>query len=244
MTLNTNNNIYTLVYASVVVVVVAFLLSFVSKVLEPQSMANERIDKKKQILASLNIRNVGKDSVEAVYARIVRKDEIINASGAVVKTGDGKDKDGFNVQLKEINANNLPVFICKVGEGDGGTKYVLPLTGKGLWGPIWGYIALDSDLRTVYGAYFTHEGETAGLGARITEQSFQDEFKSKKITADGSSGIALSVVKNGNVKNRQVECDGITGATLTSNGVDNMLKQCLGNYKVFLNLNKQREKES
>lgn len=238
MALNTNNNAYTLIYASVVVVIVAFMLSFVSKVLEPQSMANERIDKKQQILSSLNIRNVSKDSVEAVYNRVVLKDEIVNAAGTVVKAGDGKDKDGFNVQLKEITADNLPVFICKVSEGPDGIKYVLPLTGKGLWGAIWGYIAIDSDMRTVYGTYFSHQSETAGLGARITEQGFQDEFKSKKIAVDGSSDIALGVVKNGKVKNPQVECDGITGATLTTNGVNDMLKECIGRYKAFLKLGK------
>lgn len=236
MAINTNNNVYTIIYASVVVVIVAFLLSFVSKVLEPQSQANERIDKKQQILSSLNIKGLSKDKVEATYNKVVEKDEIIDSKGNVVKDGLKKDQDGFAVSLKEISKDRLPVYVCHVSEGSDGLKYIFPLTGKGLWGAIWGYIALNSDLRTVYGAYFSHESETAGLGARITEAAFQDEFKNKKISKEGSDKIDLSVVKNGKVKDAEVECDGITGATLTSNGVNDMLQECLGNYKAFLNI--------
>ena len=234
MAINTNNNTYTIVYATIVVVIVAFLLSFVSKVLEPQSLANERIDKKKQILASLNIRELSKDSVESYYNKVIVCDEIVNSSGEVIKDGSLKDKDGFAVSMKEINKDNLPVYVCQVGEGDQGTKYVFPLSGKGLWGAIWGYIALDSDLNTVYGTYFSHQSETAGLGALITEKAFQGQFQGKKIHKDGSQSIDLSVVKTGQVKDVNVQCDGITGATLTSNGVSEMLASSMGKYKEFL----------
>lgn len=238
MALNTNNNTYTIIYASVVVIIVAFLLAFVSKVLEPQSLANERIDRKKQILASLNLRNLDNEKIEATYAKVISKDEIINQQGEIVASGDQQDKDGFSLSMKEISAQKLPVFICKVSDPaeQNSTKYVFPLLGKGLWGSIWGYIALNSDLRTVYGVYFTHQSETAGLGARITEAAFQKEFEGKKISKDGSSQIDLSVVKNGKVADVSIECDGITGATLTSNGVNDMIQQCLSNYKRFLKL--------
>ena len=234
MAFNTNNNIYTVVYSTIVVVIVAFLLAFVSKVLEPQSLANERIDEKKQILASLNIRDLNDSEVEATYDKVVQQDEILNAQGVVLKKGEKKDQDGFKVSRKEIAPDNLPLYVCKIG-GDS-VKYVIPLVGKGLWGSIWGYIALDSDLCTVYGVYFSHESETAGLGARITEPDFQHEFVGKKINSGKTAEIELAVVKHGKVKNPQFECDGITGATLTSNGVNSMLKQCLGNYKAFLKI--------
>lgn len=233
MALNTNNNAYTIIYASVVVVIVAFLLAFVSKALEPQSTANERIDKKMQILASLNIRDIEKAEVEATYSKVIQFDEIIDSKGEIVKGGERKDKDGFLLDMKEIGENQLPLYICTI-EGD--TKYVFPLTGKGLWGPIWGYIALDSDLRTVFGSYFSHSGETAGLGARIDEVEFQNQFVGKLISKEGSGKIDLSLVKNGSVTDDTVECDGISGATLTGNGVDEMLKVCLGRYKNFLKL--------
>jgi len=157
MALNTNSNAYTIIYASVVVIVVAFLLSFVSKALEPQSQANERIDKKKQILSSLNFKEVENAQVEEKYNTVIVADLVVNARGEVVKEGNDKDKDGFTVSTKEISPEQLPVYVCQVGEGEAGKKYVFPLKGKGLWGGIWGYIALDSDLRTVYGAYFSHE---------------------------------------------------------------------------------------
>lgn len=236
MALNTNSNVYTIIYASVVVVIVAFLLSFVSKALEPNSQANERIDKKKQILSSLNLKDIPNDQVEEKYSTVVVADMVVNDKGEVVKAGTDKDKDGFVVSTKEISSEQLPVYVCQVEEGESGTKYVFPLKGKGLWGAIWGYIALDSDLRTVYGAYFSHEGETAGLGARITETDFQNQFIGKKIVKEGSPEVALSVVKNGKVQDATVECDGITGATLTSDGVSQMLQTSLNSYKEYLKL--------
>lgn len=230
--MNTNKNSYTIIYASIVVIVVAFLLSFVSKVLEPQSQANERIDKKKQILSALNIRNLQNEEVEKKYDEVVLNDEIINAQGQIIKDGKGKDHDGFTLDFKQINKDNLPVYVCKAANGE--TKYIFPLVGKGLWGSIWGYIALNSDMNIVYGAYFSHESETAGLGALIKEQDFQNRFVGKKIFKDGSEKVELSVVKSGTVKDPVVEVDGITGATLTSRGVNDMIQQGLANYSSFL----------
>lgn len=106
----------------------------------------------------------------------------------------------------------------------------------GLWGPISGYIAIDYDKNTVFGAYFTHESETAGLGAEIKDNiEWQKQFIGKKLTKAGVNGIALSVLKENDVKDKTTQCDGVTGATLTSNGVDMMLKDCLGKYISFLN---------
>lgn len=235
MAINTNNNTYTVIYASVVVIVVAFLLAFVSKVLEPQSQANERIDKKKQILASLNLRDLPNNDVEARYAQVVQADQIINRDAQVIAEGKQRDKDGFAVSMKEIAPNRLPVYICQVSSGEEGKKYVFPLVGKGLWGAVWGYIALNSDLSTIYGVYFSHQSETAGLGARITEAAFQQQFVGKRISKQGSDKIDLAVVKHGKVQDAEVECDGITGATLTCNGVSAMLQESLANYSKFLN---------
>ena len=158
--LNTDGNTYTIIYSCIVVVIVAFLLAFVSKVLEPQSMANVRIDKKSQILAALNLRDVEKTEVEKTYDEVVVADEIIDKDGNVVKDGASKDADGFAVEDKNISDSNLPLYVCKV---NGETKYVIPVTGKGLWDAIWGYVALNADKNTIYGVYFTHKGETAGL---------------------------------------------------------------------------------
>lgn len=233
---DTNSNAYTIIYASVVVVIVAFLLSFVSKALQGPSDANERIDKKKQILASLNIRDVENSQVEAKYKEVIVKDEIINSTAAVLKDGAKQDNDGFKVDKKEISATNLPLYICSI---NGQIKYVIPLVGKGLWGTIWGYIALNEDCKTVYGSYFSHESETAGLGARITETEWQNKFKNKVITKDNSPEIALTVTKSGKAQDQTCQVDGISGATLTSNGVNDMLKESLKKYQAFFAKNKK-----
>lgn len=229
MKINTNSNSYILLYSTGVVVVVAFLLAFVSMALKERSDANERIDRQKQILASLNIQ-VEADAVEAKFNEVVEQSIIVNDKGETVKPN-----GGFEVERKEMSAQQLPVFICKV---DGQRKYVLPLVGKGLWGTIWGYLALDADCETVFGAYFSHESETAGLGALIADEAFQSEFKGQKIHDD--AGNMLSVIKKGGKKSSPTtQCDGISGATLTTNGVNNMLHDYLKMYDAYLKSNKQ-----
>ncbi len=228
--MNTNKNSYTIIYSAVLVVIVAFLLAFVSSALKPTQDKNEALDKKKQILAALNIRNLATlDEVEAKYAEVVVADMVIDSAGTVVKEGKEKDKDGFAVSTKEISSICLPVYVCNV---EGETKYLVPMTGRGLWGGLWGYVSVNSDLQTVYGAYFSHESETAGLGALIAEEKFQDQFKGKHLFVDDSTRVALTVVKNGKVEpgRENVQVDGITGATLTSNGVANMVNQGLQQY--------------
>ena len=161
--MNTNKNSYTIVYATVMVVIVAFLLAFVSSALKPTQDKNVALDKKKQILAALNVRGLNDaQDIESKYSECVMSDMIVKADGSVVAEGKSKENDGFKVENKNISANCLPVYICKV---NGETKYVVPMTGRGLWGGLWGYMAINADLQTVYGAYFSHESETAGLGA-------------------------------------------------------------------------------
>ena len=235
MKLNTNSNIYTVVYASVVVIVVAFLLAFVSSVLKAPSEANERIDKKKQILASLGIRGIANENVEAEYAKVIQADMIVDSKGNVLSAGNNKDADGFSVSRKDIGMSKLPIYICML---NGEKKYVIPLVGKGLWGTIWGYLALNDDCNTVFGAYFSHESETAGLGALITTEKFQDEFKGKKMS-DGKGRVVLDVVKNGKVTDATTQCDGISGATLTMNGLKDMIHKYGQAYQPVLD--KQRQ---
>lgn len=234
--LNTSSNTYTIFYSVILVIVVAFLLAFVSKTLQPQSDKNVMIDKKSQILSSLNIRNVDKNKIEAIYEKVIVADKIVNAQGLVIKDGENKDQDGFKVNTKEITDQNLPLYVCNL---DGQTKYVIPVTGRGLWGGLWGYIALNSDKKTIYSAYFSHESETAGLGARITEyEGFQKQFEKKQIF-DETGKIGIRVLKDGKSPEVKEEnrCDAITGATLTSDGVNNMLHDCLTQYIQFFKQN-------
>ena len=229
--MNTNSNTYTIIYASVMVIIVAFLLAFVSSSLKPIQDANVAIDKKNQILASLNIRGLEKSNIETEYGKVIVSDPIIKADGAVVNEGAGKDEAAFKLESKDVNDENMPLYIANV---DGATKYVIPVTGRGLWGGLWGYIALNEDCQTVFGAYMSHASETAGLGALLVEDWFHARFVGKKLFK-GDDQVALTVVKAGAVKEADYEVDGITGATLTTNGVANMVKDGLQKYIGFIN---------
>lgn len=203
MKVNTNSNTYTIIYSAILVAVVAFLLAFVYQALKPMQDKNVELDTKIHKLNALNMRGLNKSDVEQIY------------------------KQAF---IKHIDADNVSYDEFQI---DGQTKYLVPVKGQGLWGPISGYIAIDNDKNTIFGSDFQHESETAGLGALITEEKFQTQFNGKKIFAEGTSDIAISVVKKGSNGELRPEniVDGITGATLTSNGVDAMIKNGLTNFE-------------
>ena len=231
--MKTNSNSYTIVYAAVLVVIVAFLLAFVFQALRPAQEANVALDKQKQILYSLNIRGLQDQAAAAKYKEVVTADEIIDANGNVVDKGSkGGTAAGFKLNSGDFKAGKLAVYVCNV---DGQTKYVIPVYGMGLWGPISGYIALNDDKSTIYGAYFNHESETAGLGAEIKDnQKWQEQFQGKKLFKGADrNAIAISVLKKRD-SNDPNSVDAVTGATLTSNGVTDMLHDCLGQYIKFL----------
>jgi len=229
--MNTNSNSYTIIYASVMVIIVAFLLAFVSSSLKSTQDKNVQLDTKKQILAALNIKNV--EDADAEYQKYVKGDMLMNVDGTLTENT-GEFATNYEKEAKE--QQRLHVFVCEV---DGQTKYVVPVYGAGLWGAIWGYVALNSDKDTVYGVYFSHASETPGLGAEIATPQFQGEFPGKKTLENGE--IALGVVKNGKVEKPDYQVDGISGGTITSVGVDAMLKTCLNSYKNFLTNNNEEK---
>ncbi|WP_373724817.1 Na(+)-translocating NADH-quinone reductase subunit C [Bacteroides heparinolyticus] len=229
--MNTNSNSYTIVYASVMVVIVAFLLAFVSSSLRETQNKNVELDTKKQILAALGVKDV-KDA-DAEYNKYIKGDMLMNANGTLTENT-GAFATAYEKEAKE--KNRLHVFVAEV---NGETKYVFPVYGAGLWGAIWGYVALNGDKDTVFGVYFSHASETPGLGAEIATPHFQGEFTGKKTLENGE--IALGVVKNGKVEKPEYQVDGISGGTITSVGVNDMLKNCLSNYKIFLTSNNKEE---
>lgn len=230
--LNTNSNSYIIAYSCVMVVVVAFLLAFVSSALKPTQDVNVALDKKKQILAALNIRNLSDEQSSEEYAKVINADAVIDEQGNVTNPGTkGGEKAGFLLNSADYKAGRLAIYDCTV---EGKHKFVVPVYGMGLWGPIWGYIAVNEDGNTVYGAYFNHEGETAGLGSEIKDsKAWQDLFKGKTIYgADGKP--VFCVKKTSEIKDRSCEVDGVTGATLTSVGVSNMLQEGFAKYRNYL----------
>lgn len=227
MKLNTNSNAYTLVYASVMVIIVAFLLAFVSSALKPAQEANVANDKRGQILAALNIREV--ENVEQQYQATIIKELVLNTKGEVIQETGAFDVDAKDITAKNPEDKKLPLYVAKVNSD---TLYVVPLFGRGLWGGIYGYIALKNDFTTVYGSNYGHESETAGLGARITEVPFQESFINKKAFSDSTySMVALKLKKK--IENPESEVDAITGSTLTGNGMDAMFSDCLSQYKNY-----------
>ena len=241
---NTNSDLYAIIYSAVVVVIVAFLLAGVSSALKPMQDANIELDKKKQILASLNIKNVA--DADAEYSKYIKHDYIIKSTGERVDT-----IGGFKVENDDITPDNLPLYVAEV---DGAKKYIIPMTGNGLWGGIWGYIALNDDCNTIYGVYFSHASETPGLGAEIAGEKFQNRYTEKvpaKYTYENGKTVDTLLLKrvydNGNVEltvkkakpkndnEKLYHIDAISGATLTCNGLDEMLKTKLAPYYNYLN---------
>ncbi len=217
-----NSDVYAVLYSAVVVVIVAFLLAGVSSALKPMQDANVELDKKKQILASLNERNL--PDAAATYDALIVADPIVDAQGNVVA-----ENGGFEVANDAVSEDNLPLYIAEI---DGATKYILPMTGNGLWGGIWGYLALNDDCNTIYGVYFSHASETPGLGAEIAGDKFQGRFPGKKVYGENGE-VGLSVMKKSTDADFHV--DAVSGATITSNGVDAMLKLKLLPYCKYLN---------
>lgn len=217
--MNTNSNSYTIIYASIMVIIVAFLLAFISSSLKERQDKNVELDKMKQILSALNVKDV--EDAEATYNQHIKSDLIIDLNGNVVS-----EKGGFELEAQE---DRLAVFVCNV---NGSTKYILPLYGKGMWDAIGGYLCLNDDKQTIYGAFFSHKGETPGLGAEIATEKFQERFTGKTAISNGE--VKLAVVKNGKVKDSTCEVDGVSGGTVTSGCVSVMLQSYLEKYKNFL----------
>ncbi|WP_099465304.1 NADH:ubiquinone reductase (Na(+)-transporting) subunit C [Parabacteroides provencensis] len=219
-----NSNAYTIIYASVMVVLVAVVLAFTSQSLRSFQQKNEENDKRQQILRSINV-TVPASEAEAKYNELIKEAFLVNENGEKV------EGDAFSADVVKAAAEHeYPVFIANV---DGETKYILALHGAGLWGPLWGYISLDQDKNTVYGADFSHQGETPGLGAEISKPAFSKEFVGKHIFVDGVFK-SIAVVKPGKSVAGQDYIDGISGGTITSKGVDAMLFNSLNGYVKFL----------
>ena len=228
--MNKQSNIYTTIYIIVLVLIVGTALAATSLALRDKQQANANADKMRQILASVNITAPAGDVV-ATFDRCITDRFVINSAGDKIEGNAFDTNVAEQVKLPD-SERKLPVFVCTT-ETDG-TKYILPAYGAGLWGPIWGYISIDSDGSTVYGAYFAHQGETPGLGAEIEKPAFSDQFIGKRLLIDGEFH-SIAVVKNGQAPaNGEDYVNGISGGTITSKGVNDMLANCLTPYKSFL----------
>jgi len=227
--MNRNGNTYTIIYSSVMVILVAAVLSIASIALKPRQKKNFEIEKKQNILASVNIQTTF-ENAEAIYSEKIKNSYVVDHSGEKV------DAEAFTIDIaKEVakprEKRLLPVYECLA---EGGIKYILPLRGAGLWGPLWGYMALDDDMNTIYGVNFAHQGETPGLGAEISTPVFQAPFKGKKIFNESGKLVSIIVAKSNENAPEEHKVDAISGGTITSKGLEKMLFDDLNAYLEFL----------
>jgi Na+-transporting NADH:ubiquinone oxidoreductase subunit C len=231
--MNRDSNSYTFLFAAIMVFVVASSLAFTATSLKSKQDENVRKEQMQNILSTIGIQT-DRDGAEKLY------NEYVTQQLALTLEGESDDEvNAFKIQLgtevkKPVEQQRFPLYVADVKDE---TFYIIPLRGAGLWNAIWGYIALENDMRTIKGVVFDHQGETAGLGAEITQQWFQDRFVGEKITdANGTLvGIAVSKTNNdplGNDKDDH-EVDAISGATITGDGVTDMISERLAHYNPY-----------
>jgi len=213
------------------VVVVAILLTVVAIGLKPKQQYNIKVEKMQNILSSVNISSTTKNA-EELFNKYIVDQKVIDVNG-----NEQPNLKAFDVNVEQeskvpADKRKLPIYICKTDKGE--TKYILPTYGKGLWGPIWGYISVNDDKNTVYGSFFDHKGETPGLGAEIATPTFQAQFAGKKLFDDNGTFVSIKAVKGGADKNDAHGVDAISGGTITSKGLTKMLMDELKPYENFL----------
>lgn len=244
--MNKNSSGFTFLFSSVMVIVVAVLLASAAIVLSPYQAKNIRLEKMQNILNSIGVEAEPKEA-EELYKAYMKEELVLNSKGELVT----ENSAAFDIDLKkELDKARLgkpdeQLFPLFVFDKDGTTYYIIPVRGRGLWGPIWGYIALEGDLNTIYGASFGHKGETPGLGAEIETTDFQQQFKGKKIFNDAGNFVSVHLIKGGAAPNDLHGVDAVSGGTITSTGVSEMLERTISTYlPYFKTLDKTGGKET
>jgi Na+-transporting NADH:ubiquinone oxidoreductase subunit C len=236
------SNTYTFLYSTIVVLVVATGLAIVSTALQPAQRKNVEVEKKQNILTSLRVSSDRKNA-EDLYSEIITDSYTLNSKGEKVE-----GVDPFTINMREElkqpeNLRKLPAFEAKKGDS---SFLVIPVYGKGLWGPIWGYVSFFREdsvasgaphFNSIYGVMFDHKGETPGLGAEINQPFFQIPFRGKKVFDNSGKFVSIEVVKGGADPASSNQVDAISGGTITSKGLQAMLDSCLVSYQVYFKLN-------
>ncbi|MFN4147442.1 MAG: NADH:ubiquinone reductase (Na(+)-transporting) subunit C [Runella sp.] len=218
-----HTNQYTLLYATTLSVITAVVLAIAAEGLKPAQEANIALDTKANILKAVRLDLPERAQIEKTFNENV-KAMVLNANGEVLEGINATDIDLKAESEKPPAQRNLPLYIYTSTNAQ--SYYILPVRGKGLWGPIWGYVSLENDFNTVYGAFFDHKSETPGLGAEIAEKPFQQQFQGKKIKDEKGGLVSVRVVKKTDKVDfgKQHRVDAISGGTITSRGTDEMLR--------------------
>lgn len=240
--MNRDKNSYTIIYAIVMVVIVAVALAFTAQTLREPQEKNEQKDKIQQILRSAGQDASDKSTVIDQYNTLIKQVLLVKKDGSIAEsyTGDELiDNEAFRMNtanaMREAASGkdvSLPVYVAEL---DGEPLYIFPINGAGLWGALWGYISVEADGNTIHGADFSHASETPGLGAEVSTHQFSDEFKGKHLFV-GEELVSVAVIKPGRKPEvpGQDYVDGISGGTLTSDGVHDMLRKSFEFYTKYL----------
>ena len=242
--MNTNNNVYTIVYTTIIVVIAAAILAIAAMALKPKQDANIKAETISQMLTAAgfsskeDLAKLGNDQILKMYSDNIKTAFLIDAKGNKIgeletETGNIELQDNLKQENKNIAAGDpqLPVYVFKK---DGAEINVIPIYGAGLWGPIWGYIAFNADCTEIVGAYFDHESETPGLGAKIKDEAwFREQFKGETVNFSKPDD-SFDIIKGGAPKDDKSAVDAITGATMTCNGLDAALDTWFKAYMPFL----------
>ncbi|MFL2591376.1 MAG: NADH:ubiquinone reductase (Na(+)-transporting) subunit C [Flavobacteriaceae bacterium] len=233
--MNKDSNFYTFLFSLLMVLVVASSLALTSESLKEKQNENVVKEKMQNIISTIGVKS-DRDQAQELYKKYIKSELALLRDGTV-----DVNKDAFLIDLsteikKDINQQRYPLFVAEMDE----KKYfIIPLRGSGLWDAIWGYVALEDDMSTIKGIVFDHKGETAGLGAEITQQWFQDRFVGEKIFNSSSKLVGINVSKlNNDPKNldkNDHEVDAISGATITGDGVSDMIMERLNHYISYFN---------
>ncbi|MDD2293684.1 MAG: NADH:ubiquinone reductase (Na(+)-transporting) subunit C [Bacteroidales bacterium] len=254
--MNTNSNLYTIVYSTILVVVVAGVLAFVSMALKPKQQENIALEKMQNIL---NAAALGEDAaqlksnkaayIKGLYAEHITNSYILNIEGKVID-GEAFDVDlkaQYNIMKAIGNAKDdataqalksklqLPVFVCTIDSMD---LNIFPCYGAGLWGPIWGYLSVEDDFATLHGAIFDHKSETPGLGAEIAKPKFYSQFAGKKLEKEGKFH-SIDIVKGGGQVENPNGVDAVSGATITSRSLQETMAAWFAEYMPYINLKRE-----
>lgn len=229
MAINKEGNGYTFLFAIILVVVVGSGLAALSVGLKPRQTKNVEVKKKMDILSAVKVESDRKNA-EELYDKYIVAEECVVIDENGNKIGD----NAFDVDIKKEFRNKAldkskrqyPLYVANI---DGSKKFIMPMVGKGLWGPIWGYVSVNEDKTSIFGAVFDHKSETPGLGAEIKTAVFTKQFETEVISV-ANEYKKIKMVKDGSGSSTQSAVDGITGGTITSKGVEEMLDRTIQVY--------------
>lgn len=235
--MNRDSNAYTFLFAALMVFVVASSLAFTATSLKDKQNENVRKEKMQNILSTIGI-STDRDKAEGLYNQFITQELALIADGSADESVNAFKVEMATETKKPLEQQRFPLYIAEVEEAK---YYIVPLRGAGLWDAIWGYIALEDDMTTIKGAVFDHKGETAGLGAEITQDWFQDRFVGEKIFNQAGELLGINVSKTNNdpkgLDKDDHEVDAISGATITGDGVTDMISERLAHYIAYFKNN-------